>query len=301
MWEAEDDAIFLKYAISKRDRAFHMVARDTACRPSALLSARIRDLEWINTDTYQVARLLINGKTGQNKMPITEAVTYLKDWLVEHPYSNIPNAYLFCGVGRKNRGRKLASYSINAIYMRYRDVIFPKLLTDPLVPPEERAHIDKMLRVRKWNPYIKRHKTLTDMSQKLSTSVLNQFAGWSPSSKMAAKYVHYFGDESFNHILEAQGISLPGKNKADKNPLAPLVCKNCNEPCKQGTRICPNPKCRYVLTYDAYLEKENEFVRTKQELEALKTSQTEIKENVAALFKFLKGEDKELTPIVELE
>ena len=134
--------------------------------------------------------------------------------------------------------------------------------------------------------------------------LLNQFAGWSMNSKMAAKYIHYLGDESFNQILEAQGISLESKeDKADAiaNPLAPIICQNCHEACKPGTRICPNPKCRYVLSYDAYLEKESEFERTKKELETLKTSQAEMKENIAELFKFLKGEDRQLTPTLELE
>lgn len=79
LWTEADDLMFCKYSPSKRDRAYHMVARNTGCRPHELLGAKIKDLIWINTDTYQVAQLLVNGKTGQGKQPITSAVPYLKD------------------------------------------------------------------------------------------------------------------------------------------------------------------------------------------------------------------------------
>jgi integrase len=41
LWTEEDDLLFLKYVSSVRDRCYHMVSRDTACRPSELLNTRI--------------------------------------------------------------------------------------------------------------------------------------------------------------------------------------------------------------------------------------------------------------------
>jgi hypothetical protein len=38
---------------------------------------------------------------------------------------------------------------------------------------------------------------------------------WSPTSKIAVKYLHYLGNEAFNEILELEGIKLapdPGVN-----------------------------------------------------------------------------------------
>ena len=37
LWTEEDDLLFLKYVSNVRDRCYHMVSRDTACRPSELL------------------------------------------------------------------------------------------------------------------------------------------------------------------------------------------------------------------------------------------------------------------------
>ena len=65
---------------------------------------------------------------------------------------------------------------------------------------------------------------------------------------MNLKYVHYFGNESSESILQEYGI-LP-KDNEDKDALHPKYCPNCNEPNRLDQKFCV--KCRMVLTYDAY-------------------------------------------------
>jgi hypothetical protein len=101
-----------------------------------------------------------------------------------------------------------------------------------------------------WNPYIRRHSALTEKSGILKEHHLSQFAGWSPGSNMHLKYLHYFGNESNDSILEAYGII--SKDKQLSEVLRPKQCPNCNEPNKPDSRFCA--KCRMVLTYDAYSE-----------------------------------------------
>jgi hypothetical protein len=67
---------------------------------------------------------------------------------------------------------------------------------------------------------------------------------------MHLKYLHYFGNESNDSILEAYGIISKGKQSSEA--LRPKQCPNCNEPNKPDSRFCA--KCRIVLTYDAYSE-----------------------------------------------
>ena len=67
---------------------------------------------------------------------------------------------------------------------------------------------------------------------------------------MHLKYLHYFGNESNDSILEACGIIT--KDKQLSNVLNPKQCPNCNEPNKSDSKFCA--KCRMVLTYDAYNE-----------------------------------------------
>jgi UTP-glucose-1-phosphate uridylyltransferase len=91
---------------------------------------------------------------------------------------------------------------------------------------------------------------------------LRQHAGWSPRSQMHLKYLHYFGNESSDSILEAYGIIT--KDKVQSDVLRSRQCPNCDEPNKPDSKFCA--KCRMVLTYDAYNETTEEYVRKENEL-----------------------------------
>ena len=67
---------------------------------------------------------------------------------------------------------------------------------------------------------------------------------------MPQKYLHYFGNEASESLLEAYGIVT--KDNQQKDALRPKQCPNCNEPNKPDSKFCA--KCRMVLTYDAYSE-----------------------------------------------
>jgi integrase len=44
LWTVEDDLLFLKYCPSKRDKCYHMISRDTGCRPHEILKLRLKDI-----------------------------------------------------------------------------------------------------------------------------------------------------------------------------------------------------------------------------------------------------------------
>src|SRR5206468_11553366 len=90
MWTQEDDLLFLKYCPSKRDRAYHMMARDTSCRPSEILNLRIKDVvfKMAPDSNRQYAEILVNGKTGNRSIPLINSVPFMKDMLDSHPQRN---------------------------------------------------------------------------------------------------------------------------------------------------------------------------------------------------------------------
>jgi hypothetical protein len=83
----------------------------------------------------------------------------------------------------------------------------------------------------------------------LKENVLRQHAGWTQNSQMQLKYIHYFGNESSQDILEAYGLVDHG---IQIDQLRPKICPNCSEGNKPDSKFCV--KCRMVLTYDAYNE-----------------------------------------------
>jgi hypothetical protein len=91
---------------------------------------------------------------------------------------------------------------------------------------------------------------LTEKSRMIREHPLRQYAGWSMRSQMHLKYIHYFGNEACDNILEACGVV--NKDKEQLETLRYKQCPNCNEPNKPDSLFCV--KCRMVLTYDAYNE-----------------------------------------------
>jgi integrase/recombinase XerD len=258
LWSAEDDLLFVKYCPSKRIKCYHMVSRDLSCRPHELLKLKVKDVFFKSSGSYQYAEVLLNGKTGTRPIPLINSIPYLKDYMDhEHPQPSNPSAPLICGTG-KSWGRCIQTNSLTQIYSTYKKEIFPKLLESPNVSPEDKQKITELLK-KPWNPYIRRHSALTEKSTFLKEHVLRQHAGWSVGSQMPQLYLHYFGNESSESLLEVYGIVAKNQQQLDK--LRSKQCPNCNEPNKPDSKFCA--KCRMVLSYDAY----EETVDNKQEKE----------------------------------
>src|SRR5438093_6961164 len=225
------------------------MSRDSACRPHELLKLKIKDVVFkLTPDKKQYAEILVNGKMGTRHIPLIDSIPYIKDWISKHPQSGNPNSILLTGLG-KSINRVIYVNSLRRIYQDYKDGFFPKLLVSPNVTPEDKQKIQELLK-KPWNPYIRRHSSLTEKSTILKEHTLRQFAGWSPGSNMHLKYLHYFGNESNDSILEAYGLTSKGKQLSEA--LRPKQCPNCNEPNKPDSKFCV--KCRMVLKYEAYSE-----------------------------------------------
>jgi integrase len=250
LWSQDDDLLFLKYCPSMRIKCYHAMSRDTGCRPHELLKLKIKDVVFRNAGDKQYAEVLLTGKTGSRNIPLIDSLPYIKDYLShEHPQPTNFNSPLFAGT-RKSLGRQISVTRLHAIYDNYKNNLFSKLLQNPdSLSPRDKQRIRDLLR-KPWNPYIRRHSALTEKSVFLKEHVLRQHAGWSPRSQMHLKYLHYFGNESSESILEAYGIIT--KENKESNHLKLKQCPNCSEPNKPDSRFCA--KCRLVLSYDAYNE-----------------------------------------------
>jgi integrase/recombinase XerD len=194
----------------------------------------------------------------------------------------VPNSPIFCEVGNKNRGRRLSPRTVNAMYENYKSVYFPKLLDDALIPEEDKRKIRDLLKKR-WNPYVRRHTAATELSKTLKDPVLiDKYLGWSHQGNTRQKYQHYYADDAFDAILQADGLILMGTTKKKKKDLLkPKQCPNCDETNIPDTKFCI--KCRYVLSYDAYNETIEEKERTAREAEENKKELEEMKRKVEGI------------------
>jgi integrase len=251
LWTQDDDILFLKWVTNKRDRCYHTMARDLSARPHEILNLKIKDVVFKNANgNYQYAEVLVNGKTGSRHIPLIQSIPYIKEWLSNHPNRNNPKSPLFVSLDKHSMGRmQLTRHGLHQTYRDYKHVFFPKLLEDPTISSEEKENI-KVLIAKPFNPYIRRHSALTEKSTKLKSHTLNQHAGWSPTSNISQKYIHYFGNESSESLLEAYGIVT--KNNVSIDTLNPKICPNCNEGNTQDAKFCS--KCKMIMSFEGYQE-----------------------------------------------
>jgi integrase/recombinase XerD len=294
LWTVEDDLLFLKYCTSKRIKCYHAMSHDTGCRPHELLKLRIRDIVFKTVGNRQYAEISVNGKTGSRHIPLIDSIPYVKDYLDhEHPQPGNHNAIFLSGIGR-SLGRAIDIMTLHGIYRRHKTKLFPRLLEDPSVLPEDKPKIRELLK-KPWNPYIRRHSALTEKSKILKEHTLRQYAGWSASSDMPQIYLHYFGNESCESLLEAYGIVTPDKKELN---IRSRQCPNCNEPNKPDSKFCA--KCRMVLTYDAYSDTLESEKQKQSEVDSMREELAEFKESQQEILDLLRS-PKQLLKLIESE
>jgi ribosomal protein L37AE/L43A len=141
-----------------------------------------------------------------------------------------------------------------------------------------------MILMKPWNPYIFRHSALTEKSQILKESTLRDHAGWTYTSKMPQVYLHYFGNESSNSLLEAYGVKSNAEITVKQ--LRPKQCPNCNEPNKPESKFCMS--CSMVMSYDAYNETMESKRLKDQDIGNLRVEMTVLKQIVLEMQNFLR-------------
>lgn len=297
LWTEDDDLLFLKYVNNARDRCYHMVSRDTACRPSELLNTRISQLNFKTVGSgRQYASLVVNGKTGNREVVLTNSLPYLKDWLNQHPLKENGEAYLFCSLSDRSRNEKLTEESLLQAYRHYKLVYFPTLLqkSENEVPGHDKEYIRLLLK-KPFNPYLRRHIGLSQKARQIREAELRQYSGWSKNSMMHKRYVHWFNNQGSNAVLKAEGLISEDESGIEK--LRPIYCSNCNEANTKNAKWCV--KCGMVLSFAGYQETLEEQKQKDEKITAIEKTLEMQSSQLKALISAL-GNIKDQNKINEL-
>jgi hypothetical protein len=154
-------------------------------------------------------------------------------------------------------------------YKKRYKYFFRELLKDESIPDPDKAFIKNML-TKPFNIYIHRHFSLTEKSKmNLNDHMLRNHAGWSMTSKMPQRYLHYFGSESSKSIRRLKGI-IKENEEIENNLLKPKYCNNCSESNVPNSKFCTS--CKMILSYDAYTETLEKQKQKDNDIEELKRS-----------------------------
>lgn len=201
-----------------RDRAFISMLYETGARIGELIDLTVGDIE----DNRHGRKVVIDGKTGQRRLPLLEATPALNEWLNDHP-GPAPDAPLWCHL---RDGDEAIGYK----YIREK----------VLRRAKERAGIEKPV-----NPHHFRHSRATDLAQKFKEAQLCEWFGWVQGSKVPAKYVHLSGRDIDQAYGKLHGIV----DEDDEDEETVKECWRCKELNEAGDRFCG--RCGAPLDEDA--------------------------------------------------
>jgi hypothetical protein len=106
---------------------------------------------------------------------------------------------------------------------------------------------------------------------------------------MAQKYIHYFGNESSESLLEAYGIVT--KNNIPIDTLNPKICPNCKEGNTRDAKFCS--KCKMIMSYEGYQEALELQSKKENELEVMKEQFSAIQSQMQTLLSIVTSTSKE--------
>ncbi|MEO9294053.1 MAG: zinc ribbon domain-containing protein [Nitrososphaera sp.] len=180
----------------------------------------------------------------------------------------------------RDENRPITVKTLGSLYGRLKREYFPHLLERADVPPEDKEIIRGMLQ-KPWNPYIRRHTSLTEKAKILNEYTMRLHAGWSKKSDMVKVYTHELGGESSRAILSAYSI-MKDEVQLKKDMLEPKYCPNCKEPNKPDARFCVIQGCGHPLTFEVVKELQE---REQQKAKEAEETKAKVEEIYQALYK----------------
>ncbi|MFW6172371.1 MAG: tyrosine-type recombinase/integrase [Elusimicrobiota bacterium] len=233
-----------------RDKALISLLWETGARIGELIDLTIRDLQ----DYEHGYQIVMDGKTGNRRLPLISSVPHLRNWLNNHP--NPSNGKpLWSKIRGKNAGERVG----------YRYIL--KMLKET----KERAGVDKPV-----NPHHFRHSRATYLANKFTEAQLCEWFGWVQGSDVPAKYVHMSGRDIDASYERLHGIK--DEKKPDKSEMAPVECPRCQESNDPDAKFCQ--RCGQVLDLEVVTEMEEDKEEATEKFFELSKDQPELMDDM---------------------
>ena len=270
----EDDISRLLFACGEntRDRAFIDCHYEGGTRPGEILSLQIKHVKF---DKYG-ATLHVDGKTGPRTVRLVKSTPNLANWLSTHPFKDDPDAFVWINLLKNHYGEQLNDQAARAMVNRRARI----------------AHLEKRVNLNMF-----RHSEATNSAKFMTEAQLRKRHGWSPESKMPAKYVHMINADVDAAIFEHLGIKIQKKEETNK----PKICQICEMPNSPDSTMCS--KCGKPLSLETAIareeQEENNRKQLEEEIKNLKKRQVKL-ENSQKEYEAIKPDlDKMLLEYVE--
>jgi integrase len=188
-------------------KSFYSLLYEAGIRKDEILKIQINDFYKVTRkDKTVYYELLVHGKGNKTRViPILESLSYLLPYLAS----------------RGNHEGQIWQHTVKSKPLKYTTI------KDRL-----RADLKKCGITKKITMHTFRHSRATELSTKLTASVLQKFFGWE-SQKQILTYVHLAGEDLRKEINSFYGI------ETKEERVVITVCPTCKLPIKETLESCP--------------------------------------------------------------
>jgi integrase len=233
----EDIKTALQYCYNTRDRAFIRLLHETGARAGEFLNIRIKHIVFEDDGR---AKLHLDGKTGERRIPIVYSVPLIRQLLQEHRFKEDPNSPLWwCDPHSNNDGPLLYKGASKMI-----DTVWKRIPNNN--PISNKTH----------NLHFFRHSRATLLAPKMTESLLCKYFGWTIGSKQVKTYVHLSPEDLDNVYFDNMGLENKSK-KIDAKPKKCIFCCAINDIINDYCHRCGRPlDTEVVIKEDIKLERQ---------------------------------------------
>ena len=231
----DDDLSRLLFACGEntRDRALIHCNYEGGTRPGEILSLLIKHVKF---DKYG-ATIHVDGKTGPRTVRLVQSTPSLANWLSTHPFKDNPESPVWINLNKNHYGEQLNYPAARAMVSRHAKM----------------AHLEKRVNLNMF-----RHSEATNAAKFMTESQLRKRHGWSPESKMPARYVHMINADVDDAIFKHLGI----KKQEEEISKIPHKCHICDMPNSPDSKICS--KCGKPLGIESATEFDEKIEKTQE-------------------------------------
>lgn len=227
---------------SVKERALIRLLHETGVRVGELLNIRIKDVIFKDKGGL----IVVDGKTGERKVPIVKSVPYLVQWLDIHPFKTDKDSFLWVGESLSRRFEPLKHRGGQKLI----DRCF------------EAAGIHKQ-----HNYHWFRHSRATLLAPKLTEALLCKYMGWVIGSKQVRRYVHLCTEQLETEIMQINGLQPEQQEQSDQPPVC--CCGAINIIGHRYCYKCGNPLDISIMIQDKEILKQETDTRLKQYAEIM--------------------------------
>lgn len=266
-WD-EDIKPMIDACRNSRDKAYIALAWDLGPRPSEM---HVLDVGNISDHKYGLKVTIENGKTGTRSPLIVPAVPYVNRWLADHPGRGDPDAPLWS---------QLESVT------RISDRMERKLLNKAA----DRAGITRPVTRRNF----RKSSASYLASQNLNQSYIEEHHGWVTGSRIAARYVAVFGDQTDTEIAKVHGVEIDDTDSG--SDIGPITCTRCQRETPPDEPTCM--WCGQVINHAGAAQIKTEQTEVRSELLSIVQNNPVILERVDELERLFELADQDPSVIL---